>query len=175
MSESLSRRKFLQVSSAAAWAAGTVPLSMRSAARPARGPYRGTFCFFSKAVPQLNWQELAKSAKAAGFGGIDLTVRSGRTRGAGARCRRPAQGGSGHPRGRLGSSHDHHGADQRRGPHGGADPQHRQQALHSLFEAWLLPLQIRRCPQRAGGGQPAIPWVGGAGGEVWGAGGVSQS
>jgi sugar phosphate isomerase/epimerase len=77
MSESLSRRQFLQVSSATAWAAGTVPLSMRAAARPARGTYRGTFCFFSKVVPQLSWQELAKSAKAAGFGGIDLTVREG--------------------------------------------------------------------------------------------------
>jgi aspartate kinase len=28
-------------------------------------------------VPQLNWQELAKSAKAAGFAGVDLTVRRG--------------------------------------------------------------------------------------------------
>ncbi len=77
MRESLSRRKFLQVSSAAAWAAGALPLAMRSAARPARGPYRGTFCFFSKAVPQFTWQELAKSTKAAGFGGVDLTVRRG--------------------------------------------------------------------------------------------------
>lgn len=77
MKESLSRREFLKVSSAAAWAAGAVPLSMRSAARPARGPYRGTFCFFSKVVPQMNWQDLAKSAKAAGFGGVDLTVRRG--------------------------------------------------------------------------------------------------
>jgi sugar phosphate isomerase/epimerase len=77
MSESLSRRKFLQASSAAAWAAGMVPHGLRSAARPARGPYRGTFCFFSKVVPQMNWQDLAKSAKAAGFAGIDLTVRGG--------------------------------------------------------------------------------------------------
>jgi sugar phosphate isomerase/epimerase len=30
---------------------------------------------FSKSVPQLTWQELARSAKRAGFGGIDLTVR----------------------------------------------------------------------------------------------------
>ena len=77
MKESLSRRQFLQVSSAAAWAAGAVPLPMNSAGRPARRPYRGTFCFFSKVVPQLNWQELAKSVKAAGFGGVDLTVRGG--------------------------------------------------------------------------------------------------
>ncbi|MGA2984773.1 MAG: sugar phosphate isomerase/epimerase family protein [Terriglobia bacterium] len=75
MKESLSRREFLQVSSAAAWASATAPLSLHSAARAARGPFRGTFCFFSKAAPQMSWQELAKSAKAAGFGGIDLTVR----------------------------------------------------------------------------------------------------
>jgi len=71
MKESLSRREFLQVSSAAAWASATAPLSLHSAARAARGPFRGTFCFFSKAAPQMSWQELAKSAKAAGFGGID--------------------------------------------------------------------------------------------------------
>lgn len=74
MDESLSRREFLQVSSAAAWAAGAVPLSGRSAT-PAPSPFRGTFCLFSKPVPQLSWQELARSAKRAGFGGIDLTVR----------------------------------------------------------------------------------------------------
>jgi L-ribulose-5-phosphate 3-epimerase len=77
MKDSLSRRKFLQLSSTAAMAAGMAPLSMRSAAPPPRGPYRGTYCFFSKVVPQMNWQDLAKSAKAAGFGGIDLTVRGG--------------------------------------------------------------------------------------------------
>ena len=76
MSESLSRREFLQVSSAAAWAAGAIPLSAHSAAPPpAREPFRGTFCLFSKPVPQLSWLELAQSAKRAGYGGIDLTVR----------------------------------------------------------------------------------------------------
>ncbi|HZC44381.1 MAG TPA: sugar phosphate isomerase/epimerase family protein [Acidobacteriaceae bacterium] len=40
-----------------------------------RGPFRGTLCLFSKPVPQLGWSELAQSAKQAGFGGIDLTVR----------------------------------------------------------------------------------------------------
>jgi sugar phosphate isomerase/epimerase len=76
MSDSLSRRKFLQVSSAAAWAAGAGPLSARpEAAPPGREPYRGAYCLFSKPVPQLSWLELAQSAKRAGFGGIDLTVR----------------------------------------------------------------------------------------------------
>jgi L-ribulose-5-phosphate 3-epimerase len=75
MKESLSRREFLQASSAAACAA-TLPGTLGLAAQPpATGPYRGTFCLFSKPVPQLSWQELAVSAKRAGFGGIDLTVR----------------------------------------------------------------------------------------------------
>jgi L-ribulose-5-phosphate 3-epimerase len=76
MGESLSRREFLQVSSSAAWAAGMVPhYGGSEAPRPALGPFRGTFCLFSKPVPQLGWLELAQSAKRAGFGGIDLTVR----------------------------------------------------------------------------------------------------
>lgn len=75
MPEALSRREFLQVSSAATLA-GAGALS-ETAAVPARvpGPYRGTICLFSKSVPQLNWQELARGVKRAGFGGIDLTVR----------------------------------------------------------------------------------------------------
>ena len=78
MKKTLSRREFLQTSSAAAFAAGATPLAIRAAAPPpASGPHRGTFCLFSKPVPQLNWQELAKSAKAAGFAGVDLTVRRG--------------------------------------------------------------------------------------------------
>jgi L-ribulose-5-phosphate 3-epimerase len=76
MKESLSRREFLQASSAAA-CASTLPGTLGLAAQPpATGPYRGTFCLFSKPVPQLSWLELARSAKRAGFGGIDLTVRS---------------------------------------------------------------------------------------------------
>lgn len=75
MEKRLSRREFVQVSSAAAWAC-TVPLSAGAMALPpAPGPFRGTFCLFSKAVPQLTWQELGQKAKRAGFGGIDLTVR----------------------------------------------------------------------------------------------------
>jgi sugar phosphate isomerase/epimerase len=59
----------------AAWA-GAIPLSAApQGASPAGGPYRGVFCFFSKPAPQLTWPELARSAKSAGFGGIDLTVR----------------------------------------------------------------------------------------------------
>jgi L-ribulose-5-phosphate 3-epimerase len=78
MHKHFSRREFLQVSSATA-VAGAVGFSSRPLlAAPAgtRGPFRGTLCLFSKPVPQLSWTELAQAAKRAGFGGIDLTVRS---------------------------------------------------------------------------------------------------
>jgi len=75
MREVLSRRRFLQVSSAAALAgAGIIPAAPRAHSY-APVPFRGTLCLFSKSVPHLNWQELARSSKRAGFGGIDLTVR----------------------------------------------------------------------------------------------------
>jgi len=75
MKESLSRRDFLQVSSAAACASALPANSLAAVPPPASDPFRGTFCLFSKPVPQLSWKELAQSAKHAGFGGIDLTVR----------------------------------------------------------------------------------------------------
>lgn len=77
MNKQVSRREFLQVSSAGAMA-GAVALSAgNAAAAPAteQGRFRGTLCLFSKSVPQLNWRELAQSTKRAGFGGVDLTVR----------------------------------------------------------------------------------------------------
>ncbi len=76
MRQRLSRREFVQVSSAAAWACAVPHSAGAVASPPAPGPFRGTFCLFSKAVPQLNWQELGQKAKRSGFGGIDLTVRA---------------------------------------------------------------------------------------------------
>ncbi|HEV2423826.1 MAG TPA: TIM barrel protein [Terriglobia bacterium] len=88
MSEHISRRSFLQstpvLAGALALSAGVskaIPVAVPSGGEDttptARGPFRGTLCLFSKPVPQLNWAELAQSAKRAGFGGIDLTVRPG--------------------------------------------------------------------------------------------------
>src|ERR1019366_95831 len=75
MKEALSRREFLQVSSAAAAATALPGVMATAAPPPAAGPYKGTFCMFSKPVPQLSWKELAQAVKSAGFGGVDLTVR----------------------------------------------------------------------------------------------------
>jgi sugar phosphate isomerase/epimerase len=76
MSKHLSRREFLQASSATAIAGAALSSFPTAAAQTqTRGPFRGTLCLFSKPVPQLNWSELGKAAKQAGFDGIDLTVR----------------------------------------------------------------------------------------------------
>jgi sugar phosphate isomerase/epimerase len=64
MEHKLSRRQLLP-----AFLTAAAPLSATSSS------FRGDLCLFSKPVPQLNWRELAQAAKAAGFGGIDLTVR----------------------------------------------------------------------------------------------------
>lgn len=77
MNQPLSRREFLQTSSALASVAALSGAPAIAKPPTARGPFRGTLCLFSKPVPQLNWQELAQAAKQAGFGGIDLTVRGG--------------------------------------------------------------------------------------------------
>ncbi len=76
MNKQFSRREFLQVSSAAAAGATSLSSLATYAQAKANGSFRGTLCLFSKAVPQLSWSELAQAAKQAGFGGIDLTVRS---------------------------------------------------------------------------------------------------
>jgi L-ribulose-5-phosphate 3-epimerase len=77
MKNQVSRREFLQLSSASAIAGAVAAPSAEGVPAAANGPFRGTLCLFSKAVPQLNYQELARSAKQAGFDGIDLTVRGG--------------------------------------------------------------------------------------------------
>ncbi|MGH9325918.1 MAG: sugar phosphate isomerase/epimerase family protein [Terriglobia bacterium] len=72
MNKHLSRREFLSSATALAAAA---PIVAGAAQGQRRGPFRGTFCLFSKPVPQLNWRELGRAIKDAGFGGVDLTVR----------------------------------------------------------------------------------------------------
>ena len=78
MKGKISRRVFLQASSAVTLVGARAHPSVSAGGFPAvPGPFRGTVCLFSKPVPQLSWRELARSAKDAGFGGIDLTVRTG--------------------------------------------------------------------------------------------------
>ncbi len=72
----VSRRTFIELSSAAAVAAALPRGVPAEANADGQGAFRGTLCLFSKPVPQLSWAELARRVKAAGFGGVDLTVRT---------------------------------------------------------------------------------------------------
>jgi sugar phosphate isomerase/epimerase len=49
-----------------------VTRDVRLAAQPQR-----VFCLFSKHLPELNWSDLGRAVKDAGFEGVDLTVRPG--------------------------------------------------------------------------------------------------
>jgi L-ribulose-5-phosphate 3-epimerase len=66
------RREFLKAAAATSAAA-----MMASPARPAPAAITSKLCFFSKPLPQMNWQRLAESVGRVGYGGIDLTVRPG--------------------------------------------------------------------------------------------------
>ena len=46
------------------------------AAQTASSSARSPICFFSKHLPELDWTELGRVVKAAGFDGVDLTVRA---------------------------------------------------------------------------------------------------
>ena len=65
-------RRELMLTAAAAAVAGATRATAQTTARRAR-----TYCLFSKHLPDLSWSDVGKEAKAAGFAGIDLTVRAG--------------------------------------------------------------------------------------------------
>jgi L-ribulose-5-phosphate 3-epimerase len=52
-----------------------VTAASQGPAPPATG--RREFCFFSKHLAELDWRDLGRAAKDAGFDGVDLTVRAG--------------------------------------------------------------------------------------------------
>ncbi len=77
-----SRREFLlAVSSTACVAAVNASAAAGAAPSPGllaqAGGFTGKLCFFSKALPTMDWQRLAQSVKRMGFDGVDLTVRKG--------------------------------------------------------------------------------------------------
>jgi sugar phosphate isomerase/epimerase len=74
----ISRRDLLRAGAAAALAAGAAGQPAASAARgQGVGAGRREYCFFSKHLAELNWKDLGKAVKDAGFDGVDLTVRTG--------------------------------------------------------------------------------------------------
>jgi sugar phosphate isomerase/epimerase len=65
-------RRELMLAAAAAVAGATGPAAAQTTA-----PGTRTYCLFSKHLPDLNWSDVGKETKAAGFAGVDLTVRAG--------------------------------------------------------------------------------------------------
>jgi L-ribulose-5-phosphate 3-epimerase len=66
----MTRRELMRMAGQAALASG---LAARGRTEPAPGAL--TFCLFSKHLPELNWSDLGRAVKDAGFDGVDLTVR----------------------------------------------------------------------------------------------------
>ncbi len=74
-SADLTRRHFL--ASLGAGAAAIALPGQVLAAHSSPGPFRGRLCFFSKPLPEMDWETLAKNVRQVGFDGVDLTVRAG--------------------------------------------------------------------------------------------------
>jgi len=73
----MTRRDLMRAAVAAVVAGGTrTSTASANGGPPAQDPVRPTFCLFSKHLPDLNWSDLGKEVKAAGFAGVDLTVRA---------------------------------------------------------------------------------------------------
>src|SRR6266513_617615 len=72
----LTRRHWMRVTGQAAFATAIArpAAATRQTIAPARQP---VLCFFSKHLPDLNWKDLGRAVKDAGFDGVDLTVRPG--------------------------------------------------------------------------------------------------
>lgn len=71
----MKRREFLSTTAGATLAAVAAPRALAGTATDA-GAFRGALCLFSKHLPEMNWRELARATKGAGFTGVDLTVRA---------------------------------------------------------------------------------------------------
>src|SRR5512134_2749252 len=68
------RRELMQTIGQAALVTAAAP-GLRVAAAQAQSAR--VFCLFSKHLPELNWSDLGRAVKDAGFEGVDLTVRPG--------------------------------------------------------------------------------------------------
>jgi sugar phosphate isomerase/epimerase len=67
------RRQFVQVTAAA----GAASLLSARGVPGAEPGFRGTLCFFSKHLPNMDAPRLGRTLKTLGFAGVDLTVRPG--------------------------------------------------------------------------------------------------
>lgn len=66
-------RTAAQTAAALAWAG---PRTAAASVLESETPSRPTFIFFSKPLPELGWDDLGRAVRAAGYDGVDLTVRT---------------------------------------------------------------------------------------------------
>ena len=71
----LTRRQVMQMAGGA-MLANPVGSASRAAAQGGAAAAQPSLCFFSKHLAELNWSDLGKAVKDAGFDGVDLTVRT---------------------------------------------------------------------------------------------------
>src|SRR5687767_37451 len=74
--DSFTRRDVFRAGAGIAIAAAAAARPDAAAARQGDGS-GAAFCFFSKHLAELDWKDLGKAVKDAGFDGVDLTVRAG--------------------------------------------------------------------------------------------------
>ena len=77
--DSFTRRDVFRAGAGIAIAAAAAARPEAAAVRQGAGSgaARREFCFFSKHLAELDWKDLGKAVKDAGFDGVDLTVRAG--------------------------------------------------------------------------------------------------
>lgn len=72
----MTRREWLERTAKSAFAAAIASRLDAATVGQAR-PEEPIFCLFSKHLPDLNWADVGRAVKDAGFEGVDLTVRAG--------------------------------------------------------------------------------------------------
>lgn len=71
------RRDFLKLTTSAALSGAFAPNLPAAQPATAQAGFKGQVVFFSKHLPQTNFELLARTVKTLGFDGVDLTVRPG--------------------------------------------------------------------------------------------------
>ncbi len=70
------RRAFLKLTSSAA-VSSALTTDLQARPTTTQSGFKGQVVFFSKHLPQLDYEQLARTVKTLGFAGLDLTVRPG--------------------------------------------------------------------------------------------------
>jgi sugar phosphate isomerase/epimerase len=73
----MTRREWLAAAAKTAVSAAVASRAGEAQASQGPAPQAPVFCLFSKHLPELQWTDVGRAVKDAGFEGVDLTVRAG--------------------------------------------------------------------------------------------------